>query len=93
MARRKQCRDMSEKRGQDTLMPVSPNDQPMEEGLSCNGETEEGGGRGMETEEKREGESDHEDEEGESERRRRRGVSIVRKEVTEGPDQKAERRA
>ena len=52
MARRKQCQDLSEKRGQDALMPVSPKDQPMEEGLSRDGETADGGGRGTEVEEK-----------------------------------------
>ena len=67
MARRKQCQDPSEKRCQDTLMPVSPKDQPMEEGLSRNGETADGGGRGAEAEEKVERGSEQEDEEGEVE--------------------------
>ena len=43
MARRKPCRDLSNKRGQDTLMPVSPREQPTIEGLSYNGETAESG--------------------------------------------------
>ena len=43
MARRKQCRDLSDKKGQDTLMPVSPREQPTKEGLSYNGETADSG--------------------------------------------------
>ena len=43
MARRKQCRDLSDKKGQDTLMPVSPREQPTTEGLSYNGEAAESG--------------------------------------------------
>ena len=42
MARRKQCRVPSEERGRDTLMPVSPKDQPMKEGLSRDVETASG---------------------------------------------------
>ena len=42
MARSKQCRDLSERKGQDTLMPVRPKGRPTSEGLSCNGETAEG---------------------------------------------------
>ena len=63
MARRKQCQDPSEKRGQDTLMPVSPKDQPMEEGLSRDGETADG----MVAKDKVEEGSEQEDEEGEVE--------------------------
>ena len=42
MARRKVCQEPSKERGQDTLMLVSPKDQPMEEGLSRDGETADG---------------------------------------------------
>ena len=46
MARRKQCQDLSNKRGQDTLMPVSPKYESVEKGLSRNGDTADGVGRG-----------------------------------------------
>ena len=42
MARSKQCSDLSERKGQDTLMPVRPKGRPTSKGLSCNGETAEG---------------------------------------------------
>ena len=59
MARRKQCQDLSNTRGQDTLMPVSPKDNSVEEGLSRDGDTADGVGRGEE--------KDQEDEGGEAE--------------------------
>ena len=53
-ARRKQCRDLSEEEGQDTLMLVRPKGQPIE-GLSYNGETAEGGGRDVQEDQVMEG--------------------------------------
>ena len=41
MARSKQCHDLSERKGQDTLMLVRPKGRPANEGLSYNGETAE----------------------------------------------------
>ena len=46
MARTKRDQDLSDVRGQDTLMPVSPKDKSDEEGLSRDGETADAEGRG-----------------------------------------------
>ena len=66
MARTKQFQDLSKVGGQDTLMPVSPKDDSVVEGLSRNGETAEDEGRGTEAEMIDEG-SEQQDEEEEAE--------------------------
>jgi len=65
VARRKQCQDLSSKRGQDTLMPVSPKDNSVEKGLSRDGDTADGVGRGeVKDQEDEGGEAEEEEEEG-----------------------------